>query len=190
MKPLIIKLAVLILLIVGTNACSIRPKASALHDLGYSNAVDARSETITQSKETPSPITVESPKWLEDTRIHYRLLFSSPTQVRSYAIDRWIASPPELFEQLLNNSGKQWPRPLMVQLLTFEQQFETAEQAKVVMHFTASTIPDEKNGHTVKRDFKLHLPCPSADAKGAVTAFNELTRRATDQIQAWLLTID
>jgi cholesterol transport system auxiliary component len=190
MKLLIIKLAVLILFFIGFSACSIRPKAPALHDLGYSYAIIAKPESTTQFKETPSSITVESPKWLEDSHIHYRLLFSSPTQVRSYAIDRWIASPPELFEQLLNNSGKQWPKPLMVQLLTFEQQFETPELAKVVMRFTATTIPDEKNNHTEKRDFKLQLPCPTADAKGAVTAFNELTRRAADQIQAWLMTID
>lgn len=177
---------ILCLLFVAVSACSIRPKASALHDLGYANGDNGITETVTQTDNTP-PVTVESPKWLEDSRIRYRLLFSAPTQVRSYAMDRWIASPPELFEQLLKNSRRQWQTPLMIELTVFEQQFDTPTSAKVVMHFTVTTVPNEKSAHSSKKEFKLRRACATADANGAVNAFADLTRQAIEQIQAWLM---
>lgn len=177
---------ILCLLFVAVSACSIRPKASALHDLGYAHGDNGVTETITQADSTP-PITVESPKWLEDSRIHYRLLFSAPTQVRSYAMDRWIASPPELFEQLLKNSRCEWQTPLIIELTVFEQQFDTTTSARVVMHFTVTTTPNANNGHSRKQEFKLQRACATADANGAVNAFAELTRQAIEQIQSWLM---
>jgi cholesterol transport system auxiliary component len=189
MKSRIFNILALTLIIIGVNACSIRPKASALHDLGYVYTINGASETTTQIDQKQSPVTVEAPKWLEDSGIHYRLMFSSPTQIRTYAMDRWVASPPELFEQLLNNSGKQWPKSLIINLHAFEQQFDAPEKAKALMQFTATTLPDEKSNHSIKREFTLQRPCPTADAKGAVTAFTELTRQASDKIQAWLITV-
>ncbi len=176
-------IALVLLVITGVSGCSIRPKASAMHDLGYPYT-NTQPENIVTQKQVP--ITVEAPKWLEDNRIHYRLLFATPTQVRFYAMDRWIAPPSELFEQLLNNEGKVWPAPVMIQLQAFEQQFETPQKAKVILFFTAVSIPDEKQEQHIKREFKLQLPCPTPDAKGAVVAFSNLTRQAADRIQAWL----
>ncbi len=184
----LIVLALLALIgLTGVSGCSIRPQASALHDLGYPYANTQPESTVTQKQ---APITVEAPKWLEDNRIHYRLLYATPTQVRFYAMDRWIAPPSELFEQLLNNNGKLWPAPAMIQLQAFEQQFEAPNKAKVVLYFTAVSIPDEKQEQSIKREFKLQLPCPTPDAKGAVLAFTDLTRQAADRIQAWLTTLN
>lgn len=186
MKTQLITIGLAITVLIAMNACSIRPKAAAMHDLGGFYGLNGIPETTSQLTQNPSPITVEAPKWLEDKGIHYRLMYSIPTQVRSYTLDRWIASPPELFSQLLNSSGKAWPKPLTIQLHVFEQQFIAPEQAKVVMQFTAATLPDNNTSHSVKREFNLQLPCPTADAKGAVSTFTKLTRQAVDQIQAWV----
>jgi cholesterol transport system auxiliary component len=175
-----------VMLILIASGCSIfpHPRPSAVHDFGYSIS-NAPSEINTSTQQ--SPITVEAPKWLSDNHIRYRLLYSAPTQVRFYSLDRWIAPPPELFEQLLNASGKQWHNPVTIQLQVFEQQFDTLDKAKVVMHFTAIITAGDK-AKVNKRDFHLQLPCPTPDAKGAVSGFTQLTKQAVDKIQAWVAT--
>lgn len=167
------------------SGCSILPQSqpSAVHDFGIPNA-NLSSATSTSPRQ-PS-ITVEAPKWLSDNRIRYRLLFATPTQVRFYALDRWIAPPSELFEQLLNASGKRQSKTATIHLDVFEQQFDTSNQAKVVIHFTVTTVAEDNKHQANKRDFRLQLPCPTPDAKGAVAGFTSLTKQANDTVQAWL----
>lgn len=185
MKTRMAGLMTLSLLMSVIGGCSLLPGTpSAVHDFAYPYS-NAPSETTALPQQ--SPVTVEAPKWLIDNRIRYRLLYTTPTQVRFYALDRWIAPPSELFEQLLNNNGKQWPTPVTIRLHVFEQQFNATNQAKVVIHFTATAIPDDNKHQANKRDFRLQLPCATPDAKGAVTGFNMLTRQAVDTIQAWLM---
>lgn len=172
----------MVALFVIISACSILPKASAVHDFGN---LQVNASVDPDNSIQTTQITVDAPKWINDNRLHYRLLYANPTQVRSYALDRWIAPPPELLEQLLNNSGKHWPVSVKINLQVFEQQFITTDKAKVVIHFSAVTIPDD-NHQTVRRNFSLELPCPTADANGAVTGFNSLTRQVVDKIQSWL----
>lgn len=176
------------LLLLSTSSCSLLTSTpSAVHDFGYPFA-NAPSETTASPQQ--SAVTVEAPKWLTDNRIRYRLLYSTPTQVRFYSLDRWIAPPSELFEQRLNNDGKQWTSPVAIQLQVFEQHFETLNKAKVVMHFTATTTPDDKRHQPRTRNFNLQLPCPTPDAKGAVSGFTRLTKQAVDKVQAWVATQD
>ena len=180
------KHSILALLFLIATACSVltKPKSSALHDFGYPYSIP--SSTMIRLTQHP-PITVEAPKWLADNRIHYRLLYANPTQVRFYTLDRWIASPAELFEQLLLSNLKLEIVPVNIQLHVFEQQFISSTQANVIMHFTVATVPDDKNQKSIERDFHLQAPCLTPDAKGAVSAFNKLTRQAVDKVQAWLL---
>jgi cholesterol transport system auxiliary component len=175
----------ILVILLTVSGCSILPQTqpSAVHDFGVPNA-NSSPEASTSTQQ--SPITVQAPKWLADSRIRYRLLYATPTQVRFYALDRWIAPPSELFEQLLNASDKQQPKPATIQLAVFEQQFDTATQAKVVIHFTVTTVAEDNKHQVNKRDFRLQLPCPTPDAKGAVTGFTALTKQANDMVQAWL----
>jgi cholesterol transport system auxiliary component len=175
----------ILVLLLTVSGCSILPQTqpSAVHDFGVPNA-NSSPEASTSTQQ--SPITVQAPKWLVDSRIRYRLLYATPTQVRFYSLDRWIAPPSELFEQLLNASGKQQPKSATIQLAVFEQQFDTATQAKVVIHFTVTTVAEDNKHQVNKRDFRLQLPCPTPDAKGAVTGFTALTKQANDMVQAWL----
>jgi cholesterol transport system auxiliary component len=173
-------------LILSISSCSfLTSPPSAVHDLGYPY-INVPSENATLPPQQ-QPVTVDAPRWLSDTRIRYRLLYATPTQVRFYALDRWIAPPSELLEQLLNNSEKPWPTPVNIKLQVYEQQFNNAEKAKVVMHFTATTLPSDNKQLAHKQEFNLQLPCPTPDAKGAVTAFNVLTKQAVDKVQAWAI---
>jgi cholesterol transport system auxiliary component len=183
------KLPIIALLLLVTGGCSIFPNPQqppAMHDFGFVYSGQS-SKVTTPTQETP--ISVEAPKWLIDNRIHYRLLYANPTQVRFYTLDRWIAPPPELFAQLLNSSGKHWVAPALIQLNVFEQQFVSSSQSKVVMDFTVSTVPGNKSQQSIQQDFHLQSPCPTPDAKGAVIGFTVVTREASEKIAAWLIEI-
>ena len=187
MKTRMLALLPLGVLLLSTSSCIFLPSTpSAVHDFGYPYT-NVPSET-TSSPQQQSPITVDAPKWLSDNRIRYRLLYSTPTQVRFYSLDRWIAAPSELFEQLLRNNGKQQTSPVTIQLQVFEQQFETLNKAKVVMHFTVTSTLDDKHPQPRTRDFNLQLPCPTPDAKGAVSGFTVLTKQAVEKTQTWVAT--
>ena len=166
--------------------CSLLPKPADLHDFG----LPAVNPTIAgDNPEQAATVTVEAPKWLYDNRIRYRLLYASSTQIRFYALDRWLAPPPELFEQLLTSSNLQSQHPVTVHLLEFEQHFSAPGQAKVLMAFTVDAKSAAKNLVEHRQEFRLQRPSPTPDARGAVAAFSSLTKEAAQQIQNWLNSI-
>ncbi len=159
-------------------ACSVNDKQPALHDFGL-----PVSAAIQQGR---ASITVNAPTWLWDNRIRYRLLFSSPSQVRFYGLDRWIASPPELFEQQLNSSGKAQGYALVIRLQDFEQQFDAPDRARVVLRFSAAAHFIGDNQAIATQEFYLEQATQTPDAAGAISGFTDLTQQATGKIQDWL----
>jgi len=169
-------------IIMVSTGCGIAPKQRqpALHDFG---APYFKNESGRSFKPA---ITVTAPKWLRDNRIRYRLLYADPTQVRFYAMDRWIAAPPELLEQQLINGAKSLGYLLNIHLLDFEQQFESSDRARAVMRFYLEAYAPDDKRLLGAQEFRLEQATRTADASGAVTAFAELVRQAEDRIQAWL----
>lgn len=156
--------------------CSVTVKQPALHDFGLLVADD-----LQQGR---ALVTVNAPTWLWDNRIRYRLLFASPSQVRYYGLDRWIASPPELLEQQLRTIGKAQNYALIIRLQDFEQQFETPDRARVVMRFSVEAYSDNKK--IGAQEFYLQQPTKTPDAAGAISGFTDLTQQAVERIQVWL----
>lgn len=172
----------LMAVIMASTGCGITPKQrqAARHDFGVSYA---RAESGPSAKPT---ITITAPKWLWDNRIRYRLLYAAPTQVRFYALDRWIAAPPELFQQQLIAGLKSSDYLLNIRLLDFEQQFEAADRARAVMRFYLEAYSSDDKRLLGAQEFRLEQATQTADAAGAVTALSELAQQAEDRIQAWL----
>ena len=170
----------LLLLVAG---CSISTKQTALHDFGLPASISADKSSRQDNKQA---ITVDAPSWLWDNRIRYRLLYSSPTQVGFYALDLWIASPPELFEQLLIASVKTRNYALNIRLHDFEQQFVAPDRANVVLRFSAEAYSGRNKEKIGLQEFYLELPTATANAAGAVSGFADLTRQAADRIETWL----
>ncbi|MBK8815754.1 MAG: membrane integrity-associated transporter subunit PqiC [Methylococcaceae bacterium] len=177
MKMLLFGLSLLI-----TSGCTVLPKAEtyAVHDFGFALSASDSSQT------SQAQINVIAPDWLADNRIRYRLLYSEPTQVRFYTLDRWIAPPNDLIEQLLLTKLSNQTWPLTIQLQSFEQQFNLPGHDEAVMTFQAISFAGSSENPTSEKDFFLKENCPTADAKGAVTAFSRLTPRAADEIMRWL----
>ena len=44
-----------------------------------------------------------TPTWLDNTAIHYRLIYHNPSQSYAYANSRWIATPATLLTQQIRN---------------------------------------------------------------------------------------
>jgi cholesterol transport system auxiliary component len=175
--------SVLLLLVIAiSTGCSITPKQqqAALHDFGAPYSRHDSGQSIKPA------VTVTAPKWLWDNRIRYRLLYAAPTQVRFYALDRWIAAPPELLEQQLADDTKSLDYLLNIRLLDFEQQFESSDRARVVMRFYLEAYASDNKVLLGAHEFHLEQATQTPDASGAVTAFAELVQQAEDRIQAWL----
>jgi cholesterol transport system auxiliary component len=159
-------------------ACSVADKQPAVHDFGLPMAAPTQQGRAT--------ITVNAPTWLWDNRIRYRLLFSSSSQVRFYGLDRWIASPPELLEQLLNFSGKIQGYNLVIRLQDFEQQFDASDRARVVLRFSAEAYSIGNNQAIATKEFYLEQSTKTPDAMGAISGFTYLAQQAAGKIQDWL----
>jgi len=177
MKTLLTTLA-LTLLTIGCTPNARQPDA---HDFGQDS-----SKTVAVNIEQKSAINVDAPSWLWDNRIRYRLLFSAPSQVRFYGQNVWIASPPELFQQKFIASGVGFNYRLLVKLQTFEQQFDTTDKARVVLHFSVEAYSADNTQKVATQEFRLEQPSKTADAKGAISGFADLTQQAVSKIQSWL----
>lgn len=167
-------------LIVGfaLTGCEIAPKQPDVHDFGLPIASSHSDMAIVPN------VDVDAPKWLWDTRIRYRLLYKSPTKVNFYMLDRWIATPPELFKQQLVEQAK-LRVPLSIKFLDFEQQFNSSKQAKVFMRISVTAFSTD-NKPLATREFQWQRLTQSPDAKGAVEGFAYLVRNAINDIDQWL----
>lgn len=155
--------------------CGVTIKQPALHDFGL---------PVSAAVQDRASVNVNAPTWLWDNRIRYRLLFASPSEVRFYGLDRWIASPPELLEQFLAASGKVQDYALIIRLQDFEQQFDASDRARVVLRFSVEAYSDNKKIGV--QEFYLQQPTKTPDAAGAISGFADLAQQAAGKIQDWL----
>jgi cholesterol transport system auxiliary component len=163
--------------------CSFSPKQTILHDFGLPNFVSTNKVIPTGGV----GITVDAPTWLWDNRLRYRLLYAPQTRIGFYALDLWVAPPPELFEQLLISSGKIKNYALIISLKSFEQQFDEPNRSRVVMSFLVEAYSVDKKTKIGVQAFYLEQTAIPANAAGAINGFANLTRQAADKIQIWLV---
>ncbi|MGR9045659.1 MAG: ABC-type transport auxiliary lipoprotein family protein [Gammaproteobacteria bacterium] len=172
---------VLILLLL-LSGCSFSGKRASvtLHDLGP--AVVAHQAEASYS----SVITVSAPEWLNRNRLYYRQLFSSPTALKTYSKDRWIASPGELLERRFGLIRPVQGLRLKIELVDFEQQFEAPGRARSLFSFKVEVFRRGGRKPLGKRFFSFQQQNETADAAGAIKAFAELSDQAAGELEDWL----
>ncbi|MGH8282516.1 MAG: ABC-type transport auxiliary lipoprotein family protein [Gammaproteobacteria bacterium] len=180
-----------VLLLAG---CSILPQQSsppALHDFGPPANTAPNS---TQAKGLVDEA-VTSAAWLTDTAIYYRLLYDDPTRLRAYADNRWIAPPAELLQTRLqmvfNHAGANTEPPsgtaryrLHLELLDFEQVFDTPQSAHVSVHVEAR-LQDLVSGVTIAQHSFVITLATSPYVQGAVQGYARVTDQLLRQVVQW-----
>ncbi|PKM11313.1 MAG: hypothetical protein CVV13_09610 [Gammaproteobacteria bacterium HGW-Gammaproteobacteria-3] len=176
----------LIALLLFMAGCSVNSKHRnvALHDLGPVTFA------YTQETAPTSTIKVSSPTWLSDTRIYYRSLFLTPTVLKSYTLDRWIAEPGELLQRRFSLIKAVQGRVLQIQLIDFEQQFDAPERARSSFRFSAEVFRSGSRKPLGQRIFSYSQENSTPDAAGAIKSFSELSNRAANDLALWLDTLN
>ncbi|MFM8442217.1 MAG: hypothetical protein ACKN9W_02615 [Methylococcus sp.] len=175
-------LAAAILALLFVSGCSLLPEAPpspARHDFGPMRA-DAAPLPWSEAE-------VTAPEWLQDSALHYRLLYANPTEIRAYTRDSWVAPPPELLANRLNGGPRTGSRRLTLKLRSFEQVFDRPGHARVVMAFHASLTPTQDGAPIAERDFRFESPTSTADAPGALSQFPVLIEKAMAALREWAL---
>lgn len=168
------------------SACSFlpdRPVSPALHDFG---SVENFKRLQCGSEEAWSAVSVEAPLWLQDENIRYRLRYADPTRIRFYAQDQWLAAPSSMLAQRLSLANCGQGFRLKIRLLEFEQVFDEAQSARVIMVFRASAQRPSSEPIVGEKLFSFSVASPSADAKGAVNASARLLDEVLNALQNWL----
>lgn len=167
------------------------PASPALHDFGL--PVGAPAVTLAGGQVAVAP--VSSPSWLANSRIRYRLLFDEPARLRAYAQNEWIAPPAELMTARLRLAfgnpdfavagapGEPAYR-LEVELLDFEQVFDTAHSARSNLRAVVS-LRSTKDGRVLgPRLFDVSM-ASSPSVRGAIDSGGAAVERLVAQIVLW-----
>lgn len=125
--------------------------------------------------------------WLDNSEIHYRLLYDDPTQLRAYAKNRWVAPPTDLLQHDMRKRMSPEGKPafwLEVHLTRFEQDFDKPNQSHVVFKATALLIY-ASDGLVAKRKHFDYSTDSAPTVDGAVTGLSALAKRASRNMVVW-----
>ena len=165
----------IIFIILLCSACSLPTKPNTnKHDFGVLNSAATKK----------TDMTITTPDWLYNNCIHYRLLYSSPTELRCYNLDEWIAPPSELLKQYLSYTLNNNQR-LVIELNEFEQQFDSKNTAKVIVSVMVAVYDKKTEQLLNSKRFKFSQTT-EFNAKGAVLGFSRIIQTMNTEIQAWL----
>lgn len=168
-----------------------RTPEPALYDLGIApggRAVQAK----TNADGVVLRVRASAPSWLDDTSMHYRLLYVDEMRTLTYAYARWVAPPAELVGQRLRQRlaesgaagaiGSASAQVLEIELEEFVQVFETPTRSfgRVSLHVQLSGASSEE------ATFSEQIAAQTPDAVGGVRALAEATDVLIVRIAEWI----
>lgn len=198
MKKILIYLIMPLLygVLAGCTAFNTRAPASALYDLGPSQATPGTAGpviAISIAEITPSA-------WLDSPLIFYRLGYANSQQPRSYAQHRWLAPPAQLLSQRLKariaqaggiaasaSSGPINLSMLSIEADDFTHTFDAPDRSYGTISLRASVY----HGRTLiaQKSFAERVPAPSHDAEGGVRALAIASDNIIHGLLGWLATL-
>jgi len=168
-----VALLVLPLLLTGCSVLSSNPPATT-YDLGPLAAAPAQ---------PPAPLPkmrvaqTEGPDWMDGSQLYYRLQYSQPQRLQAYSTQRWVQPAPRLFDDRLREAVSArgalgWIRDasapgMRVDLLAFEQVFDTATSSRGVVRARVGDEIDLKRALNVLADVALPARDVELGAAGA-----------------------
>ena len=198
-----IKIVLLIQILYLLSGCIVFPKspsAISVYDFGIQQPTQNNLQQSNQQRKSILIADATAPSWLDNTAIHYRFLYSNPSQSYSYANSRWIAPPAALLTQqvrdrIVSNTNKQVVKNsgtakidyiLHIELKEFMQIFDTIKDSHVVLGLRASLIERDSRNLLAQKDFNIKEKTPTADAAGAAFALSSTSNQLIDELIAWL----
>jgi ABC-type uncharacterized transport system auxiliary subunit len=156
--------------------------AHAVYDFGLDPSASAapRSQSSEVHIET---ITAVDP--LNSNRIRYRLNYQNPTQVLAYTESRWAAQPADLLAAMAGTSTSQSPCMVQLQLMAFDQVFETPASSYSIVQMNAVLKEKKTRKIIAHQKIQEQAPASSADAKGGVAALKQASSSALEKAISW-----
>ncbi|MDP5009433.1 MAG: PqiC family protein [Glaciimonas sp.] len=185
--------AVIAVLFLAGCASKIAPPAQ--YDFGSLPAV----ATTTKTLPAISLADVNSPAWLDNTMMMYRLTYANDLQPRPYATTRWTMPPAQLFSQRLKSrigqaggavvalSDGALNMPLLrIDLDDFSQNFDSTSHSVAQVALRASLF----NGRNLvaQKTFSRQEPSSTPDAEGGARAFAVANDALITDLINWLAT--
>ncbi len=200
-----IKALLLILILHLLPGCTVfhkSPSAISVYNFGLQQSQQAQNKLQPSQQPRKSILIANAttPLWLDNTAIHYRLLYHNPSQSYHYANSRWIAPPAALLTQQMrdrivsktneqvikDSSTAKTDYILHIELEEFIQVFDTAKDSHVVIGLRASLIERSSRHLFAQKDFNIKEKAPTADAAGAVSALGAASNQVTNELIGWL----
>ncbi len=138
----------------------------------------------------------DGPTWMDGNALYYRLDYAQPQRLQAYATQRWVMPAPRLFDERLREAvaargALTWPGDntapaLKVELLSFEQVFDSATASRAVIRARATVY---QNGLIGQKTFAADLPAPSADGAGGVRALAAGSDAVIASMLDWVATL-
>ncbi len=176
------------------------PSTIATYDFGRQHQPQNSSKQLFTQKKSLLITDASVPSWLDNTAIHYRLLYHNPSQSYIYANSRWIAPPAAILTQKIrdriiadtheqvikNNSTAKADYILHIELDEFVQVFDTINKSHVVIGIRASLIERNSRHLFAQKDFSVKEQTPTADAAGAVFSLTSASNHLINELVEWL----
>ena len=138
---------------------------------------------------------VAAPAWLNGPALYYRLAYDNAQSLQPYARSRWVAAPPALLTTRLRQAAAPYAptQPgedmgaygLQVELEEFSQIFGGPQESRVVVRATAALTGEGGRELIARRSFGVEKTTTTADAEGAVRAFQGAADELITDILRW-----
>jgi cholesterol transport system auxiliary component len=166
-------------------------------DLGPLTGQPAAAATVRAQGSVLSALSVadvETPAWLDNTGMHYRLMYSDTHETRPYANSRWTMPPAALVGQRLKwrvaqtggavlNTADSRANVLQVAVDDFSQSFTSPADSQAQLALRATVLAGRKL--VAQRTFVQSVPA-APNAAGSAAALSQATDRALDEMLTWL----
>jgi cholesterol transport system auxiliary component len=141
-------------------------------------------------------IDVQSPSWLGTAAMQYRFAYGDASRRQTYVESRWAATPGELLEVALRRRIAVGESDIVaagcrlrIDVDEFVQVFDAPDASRAVIEARVSLLAAKSDQLLARRSISLSHPALTADARGGVAAFSELTGEISRDVAFWLLKI-
>lgn len=141
---------------------------------------------------------VSAPEWLDTNGIPYRMLYSEPMTVYTYASTRWVAAPNTMLTIRLKHAigsgagvvgatdSVRTGCVLRVALEDFGHVFDGPQASRVTIRARASLVSNDGKGLLSQKTFSIDRAAVTADVNGAVNALGAGADALIGDVMAWL----